>query len=409
MTAVSELHALAIGFALLMVLSAGLMEVLARTVPAAPGPRWWSRACLLALAGLGMSAAAAWLEGIELLAPALWLLALGCVAEGLLRFGGRQGALRWVAGLALAYLLAALLLRMRGETAGQALFASGLVALLWIVVGLAALLRPPRGQRVIHAGIAACAAAAALGWVLHALLPARTGPTWRLFTDGVAVMLWLQFVACGLLVPLLVLAESFRVTERLRREAIHDPLTGALNRRGFEKHTARLAALSAQLGQSLAVLMLDIDHFKQVNDQHGHQVGDLALQSLARMVQRAKRESDAFARLGGEEFCVVLPGTDVPGARVFADRLRRSFAAFEIDTGSSFLSCTVSVGVAYASADTLQAGGADLVDLLHQADEALYEAKRAGRNRVRFYASAEVMSSRLDSRLFTSTMPHPEP
>ncbi|MCV4698802.1 diguanylate cyclase, partial [Escherichia coli] len=76
---------------------------------------------------------------------------------------------------------------------------------------------------------------------------------------------------------------------------------------------------------------------------------------------RAKRETDVFARLGGEEFCLVLPGTDVPGAKVFADRLRRSFEALEIDTGRSFVSCTMSIGVAYACASALAEGRADIV------------------------------------------------
>lgn len=412
MSSPEELRGLLLGCALLMALGLLLLLGLVRLLPGQPGPRWWALACLLALAAALLAEAAgrtgeAGLPGLMLLCG---LLALACVAQGLLRFGGGPAlAPGWLAVPVLLYLPIAWGVMSWTPPLQQALAASLAAALGWAGLAGLALVLARRGLGELHAGVAACCLLGAAGWLLRAGLLYRSGPRWRdelVLADSAA--LWISFVASGLLVLLLVLAVGLQLAGRLRRESALDALTGALNRRGFEQRTACLAALSARLGQSLVVLMLDIDHFRMINDWHGRAVGDLALKSLAQLVQRAKRESDAFARLGGEEFCIVLPGTDVPGARVFADRLRRSFAAFEIDTGRSFLSCTVSIGVAYASAATLQAGNVDLVDLLRQADEALYEAKRAGRNRVRFFASPEVRSSRLDSRLFASTTPSQE-
>lgn len=420
MNGAEALRGLGLGLVLVVIVAGMLLQVLARTVPA-PGAGWWARACALAapaivLAGLAPYTPGPGSAGLRLLGEALMLLSLGALAEGLLRFGGRGGA--WGAAVAatLLYLAAAAVLPQTGALPAGGLACAAL-ALGWAAVALSAffsfsaLAPADRGPGRALLGIAATAAVAALAWGLraHGLIDPEGPTSPARLPQAALLVLAVTFVACGLLAALLLSAVSLRLAEQLRRESIRDSLTGALDRRGFEQHTARLAALAAQLGQSVVVLMIDIDRFREINERHGRAVGDLALKSLAQLVQRAKRETDAFARLGGEEFCVVLPGTDVPGARVFADRLRRSFEAFEIDTGRSFLNCTISIGVAYASASTLVARELDLVDLLRQADEALDEAKRAGRNRVRFFASAEVMSSRLDSRLFTSTIPHPEP
>jgi two-component system, cell cycle response regulator len=166
--------------------------------------------------------------------------------------------------------------------------------------------------------------------------------------------------------------------EALREQAMHDGLTGLLN------HSAILATLHAELSraareeQPLAVLLLDLDHFKRVNDTHGHQAGDAVLRETARRMKGAVRRYDAVGRYGGEEFVIVLPGCDGAGAVAHAERIRETIAAEPYSAGEQSLQLTCSIGVASASRP-----GSDAVEtLVREADEALYRAKGDGRNRV---------------------------
>jgi diguanylate cyclase (GGDEF)-like protein len=142
----------------------------------------------------------------------------------------------------------------------------------------------------------------------------------------------------------------------------------------------------------MAVLLIDIDHFKQVNDRHGHLVGDEALRAVATILRSAIRAKDVIGRFGGEEFVIALPDTDVADATVTADRLRNAVAASplaamcagvldEPDLDPDTLHLTVSIGVAVFPAD-----GLTVDDLLQRADRAMYAAKAAGRDRVRLAA-----------------------
>lgn len=395
---------------LLSLIVLGLLALLRRVAADQPGPEVWTRALAWVVLGMGLAGVAALQTGpawriAYAFGSGLLLLGIGLLGEGLRRFQGQRMRMRGVLIVVAAAVTVILVFEAWGRSFGSLLWVSAMAALMWLNVGWVAWHSMRPGFLAIHLGLLLSALVLAAGWITRGVVLAQAGPQhWReALPEANAWLLMLSFVASGTLALLFVLLVNFRLAEKLRAEAVRDPLTGALNRRGFEDRSSRLMALSAQLGQSVTVLVLDIDHFKNVNDQHGHQVGDLVLKALSALVHRAKRETDLFARLGGEEFCLVLPGTDVPGARVFAERLRHSFEVLEIDTGSRFLRCTMSIGVAYASAAMLQSQRVDLVDLLHQADEALYEAKRAGRNRLRFYASPEVISSRLDSRLFATT------
>ncbi|MFN3296008.1 GGDEF domain-containing protein [Caldimonas sp.] len=395
---------------LLSLIVLGLLALLRRVAADQPGPEVWTRALAWVVLGMGLAGVAALHTGTAwriayAFGSGLLLLGIGLLGEGLRRFQGQRMRMRGVLTVVAAAVSVILVFEAGGRSFGSLLWVSAVAALMWLNVGWVAWHSMRPGFLAIHLGLLLSALVLAAGWITRGAVLAQAGPQhWRdALPEANAWLLMLSFVASGTLALLFVLLVNFRLAEKLRAEAVRDPLTGALNRRGFEDRSSRLMALSAQLGQSVTVLVLDIDHFKNVNDQHGHQVGDRVLKALSALVHRAKRETDLFARLGGEEFCLVLPGTDVPGARVFAERLRHSFEVLEIDTGSRFLRCTMSIGVAYASAAMLQSRRVDLVDLLHQADEALYEAKRAGRNRLRFYASPEVVSSRLDSRLFATT------
>lgn len=159
-----------------------------------------------------------------------------------------------------------------------------------------------------------------------------------------------------------------------------DPLTGIVNRRGFDMVFSREFADAAQNGRPLSLLLLDIDHFKALNDAFGHQRGDECLRALSRnMCETMARRQDVVCRYGGEEFAIVLPDTDDAAARIVAERVRRAIEAlaFRHPTSVSGVT-TVSIGYAVVDHAIQQDGGA----LIKRADEALYRAKASGRNRV---------------------------
>jgi diguanylate cyclase (GGDEF)-like protein len=169
---------------------------------------------------------------------------------------------------------------------------------------------------------------------------------------------------------------------RMQRMAERDALTGLANRRRLRAagdHEHRRARRS---GHPLAAVMLDLDHFKRVNDRHGHGAGDDVLREAARRIKAAVREMDVAARYGGEEFAVLLPETDLQTARDVAERIRLALASAPIDTRQGPVAVTVSAGVA-----TLD-GRAGLGALLEAADAALYQAKAGGRNRVAVASAA---------------------
>ncbi|MDJ0947814.1 MAG: PleD family two-component system response regulator [Alphaproteobacteria bacterium] len=161
--------------------------------------------------------------------------------------------------------------------------------------------------------------------------------------------------------------------------AVTDPLTGVYNRRYFDVHVEGQQSRAASLGKPLALLMIDIDRFKQINDSHGHAAGDEVLAEIANRIVRHVRNFDMVARLGGEEFVVVMPETDEKAAHGVAERLREAFANRPVKTSgpAGEISVTASIGVAVS-----EDGSGRAQHLLARADGAMYEAKRRGRNRV---------------------------
>jgi diguanylate cyclase (GGDEF)-like protein len=162
-----------------------------------------------------------------------------------------------------------------------------------------------------------------------------------------------------------------RLLHQLAGEARTDPLTGLLNRRGFDERAEVEVAHARRDEAPLALATFDLDHFKQVNDRHGHEVGDRVLAQVGAVLVESAREIDVVARIGGEEFVVLLPGATVAGAVEFTERIRRAIA----DKDDGLPSIQVSAGVAASSGPT------EIGSLLQRADGALYAAKRAGRNR----------------------------
>ena len=157
-------------------------------------------------------------------------------------------------------------------------------------------------------------------------------------------------------------------------QASTDHLTGLANRRRFERQLEREVARTARHGRPFSLITLDIDHFKKVNDTHGHEAGDDAIKSLARVLQQGTRGIDLAARIGGEEFAVILTETSVNGAVEVAERLRAALKAVGIPPVGAI---AASFGVAECPSDAETAR-----ELLARADAALYHAKRAGRDRV---------------------------
>jgi len=174
--------------------------------------------------------------------------------------------------------------------------------------------------------------------------------------------------------------------EALRRLATSDPLTGALNRRALYAALDKLVPVAKTNNHALSCVLLDIDHFKSVNDTYGHGVGDRVIQALAQISSETVRSIDLFCRYGGEEFCLMLPETDLPNALSFAERLR-SIVEQELGRQVPELNgknVTASFGVHFLTGNDI-----DVAILIDCADEALYEAKRAGRNRVVEYLAKE--------------------
>ena len=185
----------------------------------------------------------------------------------------------------------------------------------------------------------------------------------------------------GELIGVLGIARDITERKRLEAELLEmattDFLTGLSNRRHF---IARMEEELARLNrneQPVAALMLDIDHFKRINDRYGHASGDAVLRQFADVIRDELRAVDSAGRVGGEEFAILLSGTDLSGAETFAERLRAKVARTPIAHGEHRIPVTVSIGIT-----VLTAQDADTSDVLHRADAALYAAKQAGRDRV---------------------------
>lgn len=178
-------------------------------------------------------------------------------------------------------------------------------------------------------------------------------------------------VALGFLSSVLI-----EYQQQLSHLATEDPLTRLLNRRGLENALQIPLAQSARQQQPTAAVVIDIDSFKEVNDNFGHDVGDQVIREIARHLVRSSRNSDVVSRTGGEEFLMVLPDTSLDAGRFLAERVRASIAERPLLISNQRIPITVSVGVAATT------GAVDLDQLAAEADRAMYLAKRAGRNRV---------------------------
>jgi diguanylate cyclase (GGDEF)-like protein len=173
------------------------------------------------------------------------------------------------------------------------------------------------------------------------------------------------------------ITDIVRHAEDLERLATTDGMTGIFNRRHFLALADREWGRSLRYERPLSFLMIDIDLFKSVNDRFGHDIGDKVIVHMTTLAREGKRDTDVLARVGGEEFALLLPETDLQAAQIVAERLRADVAANPLFISPDNIPTTVSIGVA-----TNAAGMSGVADLMKAADQALYDAKRTGRNRV---------------------------
>lgn len=193
----------------------------------------------------------------------------------------------------------------------------------------------------------------------------------------VAMLIYVHMVLSILSTFLLGYMVVMRLVRKLEHLSHHDSLTGLLNRRAFEYLLSRECQRLQRFQEEFSLLILDIDHFKRINDRLGHAAGDAVLAAVAQTLQSHAREVDRVARFGGEEFCVLLPRTAHEGAVQAAERLRSAINHITIPWNDEVISVTVSTGLA-----TAVHASESPEDLMQRADQALYEAKSSGRNRV---------------------------
>jgi diguanylate cyclase len=204
------------------------------------------------------------------------------------------------------------------------------------------------------------------------------GPAWPVLAVLVTALCSAVVVPLFVWPVLRLWADADATCERLGVLATRDDLTGALNRRQFLALAEREWARCERYGMSASLLMIDVDHFKRINDNHGHLAGDLMLREIAHAASGLLRHADLFGRFGGEEFIVYLPHTDTLGALDAADRIRDAVARLALEWRGQTMRATVSVGVV-----SIERHHDALGALIADADVALYAAKDAGRNCVR--------------------------
>ncbi|HTX26142.1 MAG TPA: GGDEF domain-containing protein [Streptosporangiaceae bacterium] len=199
----------------------------------------------------------------------------------------------------------------------------------------------------------------------------------------VAITCALSFLLLLVALPPVILLQRCLMHQQLAAAARTDPKTGLLNATAWQREADAEVSRALRSGAPLGLLLVDVDHFKRVNDRHGHLMGDEVLRLLAAELRQQVRESDVVGRFGGEEFTILLPRTDAAEACRIAERLRTSAGQLGVCAAEARIRVTVSIGVA-----VLGQHGGDLFELLAAADLALYRAKDAGRNTVRLHAKA---------------------
>lgn len=378
-----DIFTLLIAGALATAFCAAARIVLWRMHPAVPGPGRWAAAAVLGACALALMTGRGTPHEAMALSLAQILIAGGFLLswDGFRRFLGRAPLSPEILGLiavgvlgpiALAQFDASMALRKLSNALAIA-FISAMIA--------RELLRPNERQGIAQRLTGAIYAANALFFAVQPWI----GEARERF-DGFGLLWWLGVTVAITLGMILMASE--RLQADLDRQASRDPLTGALNRRAFALLAGKGVSLARRTGRPVAVLMMDLDHFKRINDLIGHAGGDAILCRFVAVAGRVLRTEDVFCRFGGEEFVALLPDTDGAHALTVAERLRRAYAEEAALLHKDVLlpfDFTVSIGVSQVIA------GEAVEPALKRADVALYNAKAAGRNRCEF-ALAEALA-----------------
>jgi len=314
-----------------------------------------------------------------IVAVALLALSMTLQTAALLAFGARSLP-AWVhsavlAGIGVPFALLA------GDPAARVLFSGVMLGTVMLVVaGITFQLGAPVSRPTRFLMIGAFVMGAAI-FYLHALTAALGSDPMKGFAEptgfqsltlvlGYAVAL---ATSCGFL-----LMQKERSDAAAERLASLDPLTGAYNRRTFHETAERTLALARRASQPLSIIVVDIDHFKRINERHGNRIGDEVLRIVADVIRDQLRKEDLLVRFGADEFCVILPQVPGPGAVVVAGRIRKAVCADPIRVDGREIAVTVSAGVAAR----LDEGPESIDELLGRGEQALGLAKNRGRNRV---------------------------
>jgi diguanylate cyclase (GGDEF)-like protein len=319
--------------------------------------------------------------GAMAVAAAILALSMTLQAGALLAYDGRRLP-AWVHTAVMAG--AAVPFALLGSDAANAVLFGGLVfgTLLVVLAAIAAQVRPTLSGRARARGVmVATFAIGAVAFYVRGIAVTMSADPLQAFVSPSSFQAAL-FVAAASAAMVSTFAFLLLHKERAEGEAVRmatmDPLTGAYNRRTFHEIAERELSRIRRAGQPLSIIILDIDHFRPINETYGNRVGDEVLQKIADITRSALRKEDMLVRYGGEEFLVLLPDVPGPGAVVVAGRIRKSVEAEPLNVSGHSLPVTVSVGVSAR----LDEGPESIENLLARADEALALAKQRGRNRV---------------------------
>lgn len=371
---------------LLLLISVASMVMAAALVAVLWGGRrdgleWWATAlCINALAYVLLALRGPIPDDLSMvLGNASASAALSFLLAAVLRFQGRP--LHWHALLAPPVALAILLVPFRADFPARIVLTNSVMALqtAWVLWTLYARRHTTRGRGVVMTMVGmACATVALLVRAVSGLLPTPEGQ--ELLQPGIVQAATFMVLFAVLLIASLgfVFMSKERTDEINLHLAAQDELTGVANRRSIIAALDRDVGRAIRTRESMAVMMVDIDHFKHVNDAHGHLAGDHVLRHVVEVVRHRIRAQDIVGRYGGEEFLVLLCDTTAQGAQQLATQLREAVQSSSCAWNGQPLSVTVSVGV---FGGRLEPG--EIWDqLIHAADNALYRAKQGGRNRV---------------------------
>lgn len=255
------------------------------------------------------------------------------------------------------------LIMMAAPTIGLILFPARLIATIFSISLVALLV------------LSALAATNIIAYAPGLGIGADFSPDESLYFTASMILAASGYVAYQTVIVLTLLNAWRTREEAVRQQSATDPLTGVANRRYVLEHLNN-AMHGTRRSDRMALLMLDIDHFKHINDKHGHQTGDEALVRVAEMLRQCVREQDLVGRYGGEEFLVVLPGTDQHAATEIAERCRKAVSSVRVSMSGEAVAMTISVGVV----SRILQDDSHMDDLIRLADDAMYRAKKAGRN-----------------------------